>query len=301
LAVLAAIIILAALGGLGVLAYRLFLVTTHEVPVLAGMDEAAATAAVAEFDWDVEIQRLRTDEEPDRGQVVRTAPEVGEDLAEGEPFLIVVSEGPELRVLPELAGRDLADAETALAELRLVALPAVEAFDEEAPPGEVISWSVADDESLSAGDEVLPETEVELVVSAGPEPRVLPDFADAPIGDVTAQLEDLGLVVTLTEPVFSDTVPDGGLVSIDPAAGTSVERGSTVVLTPSKGVDLVTMPDLTGQTLPQIQATLASAGLNIGGLLGSTQGVFVSASVTGESAEPGDQYRRGAAIDLVIL
>jgi beta-lactam-binding protein with PASTA domain len=61
------------------------------------------------------------------------------------------------------------------------------------------------------------------------------------------------------------------------------------------------MPDLTGQTLPQIQATLASAGLNIGGLLGSTQGVFVSASVSGESADPGDQFPRGSAIDMVLL
>ncbi len=298
---LLALFVLGALAALGYVAYRLFRTPTHEVPALIGLTEADATRLTDGFDWEIDTELARSDEEPDAGEIIRTAPAAGEQLAEGEPFLIVISEGPELRMLPELSGRSLSDAETALAELRLVALPAVEAFDEEVPPGVVISWSVADDEALVAGDEVLPDTDIELVVSAGPEPRLVPDLTGTPVSDVTAQLEALRLVVTLAEPVFSDTVPLDGLVGIEPPAGTSVERGSTVVLTASKGVDLVTMPDLTGQTLPQIQATLAAAGLNIGGLLGSTQGVFVSASVTGESADPGDEYRRGTAIDMVLL
>ena len=207
---LLALFVLGALAALGYVAYRLFRTPTHEVPALVGLTEADVTQLTEGFDWEIDTELARSDEEPDPGEIIRTSPAAGEQLAEGEPFLIVISEGPELRVLPELAGRSLSDAETALAELRLVALPAVEAFDEEVPEGDVISWSVADDDALVAGDEVLPDTEVELVVSDGPEPRVVPDVGGAPIDDVTAQLEDLGLVVTVTEPVFSDTVPDRG-------------------------------------------------------------------------------------------
>ena len=79
--------------------------------------------------------------------------------------------GPELRTLPDLAGQPLNEAETRLAELRLVALPATQQFDETVPVGSVVSWSVPADPSLVAGDEVLPETEVALVVSDGPAPR----------------------------------------------------------------------------------------------------------------------------------
>ena len=43
--------------------------------------------------------------------MIRTAPAAGEELDEGETFLLVVSEGPEFRVLPDLAGLPLADAE----------------------------------------------------------------------------------------------------------------------------------------------------------------------------------------------
>lgn len=298
---LLALFVMASLGALGYLAARLFRAPTHEVPVLVGQTEADVAAAIEGFEWELDIERQRSDEEPDEGQIIRTAPAAGARLGEGEPFLIVVSDGPELRQLPDLTGRTLSDAETALAELSLVALPATEQFDEEAPVGNVVSWAVAGDDALGAGDEVLPETEIELVVSAGPEARVIPELVGAALLDAQAFLEAMRLEVVIAEQVYDDVVPVGGVVAVDPVPGTEVERGSTVTLTPSIGADLVTMPDLTGQTLPQIQATLAAAGLNIGQLLGSRAGVFVEASVNGEEAEAGSQYRRGTAIDMILL
>ncbi len=72
------------------------------------------------------------------GQVVRTAPAAGVELAEGEPFLMVVSEGPLLRELPDSTGKPLSEAQTALASLRL-GVETVEQFDEVVRPGTVIS------------------------------------------------------------------------------------------------------------------------------------------------------------------
>ena len=171
---------LVALAGLAYLAYRLFRTPTHEVPTLVGLTEGDATRLTEGFDWDIDVQLDRSDEEPDAGDIIRTAPVAGEQLAEGEPFLIVVSEGPEFRALPDLVGLPLSDAETELAELRLVALPATEQFDEVAPINEVMSWSVPADASLTAGDDVLPDTEVALVVSAGPAPRAVPELIGVP-------------------------------------------------------------------------------------------------------------------------
>ena len=75
-------------------------------PTSSGSTEADARAQTADFDWEIDVQRERSDEEPDAGEIIRTAPEAGERLAEGEPFLVVVSEGPEFRALPDVAGRD---------------------------------------------------------------------------------------------------------------------------------------------------------------------------------------------------
>ena len=140
------------------------------------------------------------------------------------------------------------------------------------PPGTVVSWSVPADPSLGVGGDVLPETQVAIVVSSGPAPRTVPELAGQTVEAATAAIEGIQLVPAVAEAVFSDTVPAGSVVSIDPVAGTQVARGATVTMVPSKGVDLVTMPNLTGLTLPQAQEALTAAGLQVGTLLGNSLG-----------------------------
>ena len=298
---LVGILVVAALVGLGFLAYTLFRTPTHEVPELVGLDEAAARAQTADFDWELEIEQDRSDEHPEIGEIIRTAPSAGERLGEGEPFLVVVSEGPELRTLPDLDGMTLTDAETALARLRLVALPATDQFDETVPVGSVISWSVPSDPTLGVGGEVLPDTEIALVVSTGTGAAHHPDARraargrrDRPVGRHPARRHGGRAGVQRHR-------PDRQRRHGDPRRRCPGPPGSTVALVPSKGVDLVVMPDLTGQTLDQARATLGSAGLTVGSLLGTTAGTFQSATVLGEPAAAGAQFKRGSAVDMVFL
>ena len=93
------------------------------MPELVGADEATARAQTDDFNWDIEVRQERSDEHPTPGEIIRTAPAAGAELAEDEPFLLVVSEGPEFRVLEDLTGLTRAEAETTLAQQRLVALP----------------------------------------------------------------------------------------------------------------------------------------------------------------------------------
>ncbi len=164
-----------------------------------------------------------------------------------------------------------------------------------------MSWSVPADPSLGVGGDVLPETQVAIVVSSGPAPRTVPELAGQTVEAATAAIEGIQLVPAVAEAVFSDTVPAGSVVSIDPVAGTQVARGATVTMVPSKGVDLVTMPNLAGLTLPQAQEALNAAGLQVGTLLGNSLGLFVSATVAGDPADPGEQFRRGTAVDMIFF
>jgi serine/threonine-protein kinase len=296
-----AVVVLAALAGLGYLAYVLFRTPTHEVPDLVGQTEADARAQTADFDWEIDVERERSDEEPDPGDIIRTAPAAGERLAEGEPFLVVVSEGPEFRTMPDVTGATLAEAETTLAELDLTALPPTEANDEEVPVGTVISWSVPAQPELTAGDDVLPDTEVALVVSSGPAPRTVPDLANMTLDQATAALAELRLNVQQATPVFSDTVPAGAVLEQNPAAGTQVPRDSTVGVRISRGPDLRRVPRLEGATLRQARQRLRERGLQVGRLLGSRQGVVVEASVNGNPVARGDQLPRGTPVDLVLF
>lgn len=297
-----AVLVIGALGALGLLAYQLFKVPTHPVPDLVGLDEAAARAEVSDFNWNVEIRRARSDEHPTPGEIIETAPRAGQRLAEDEPFLIVVSDGPELRTLVDLTGMTLAEAETQLARQRLVALPPLEEHHEDVPAGSVISWSVPADASLGTGSQVLPETEVQLVISAGPAPRTIPEVVGRTVEEATAALEALQLEVTVAEAVFHDDIPAGSVVSVDPPEGTDdVERGAAVTLTPSKGVDLVTVPTVIGLDLNQARDALGKAGLRVGSLLGNSQGVVVEARVGGELVDAGDEVKRGSTVDLALF
>lgn len=302
MAALAALVLLAALGGLAMLATLLFRGTpTHVVPDLAGLEFDAARSQVAGFEWELDVRNERSDEQPTVGRVVRTAPTAGSDLAEGAPFLVVVSDGPELRTLPELEGMTAGEAETALAARGLSAMAPTEQFDEEAPVGQVVSWSVPADGTLVAGGQVLPETEVAIVVSSGPEPRRVPEVVGQTVEEATSALRELRLEVVVAEAVFDNDVPEGAVISIAPVGGEVVERGAIVELLPSRGQDLVVVPDLSGLSLPLAREALAAAGLQIGAVLGNSLGTFDSAAVGGADAVAGDEFLRNSAVDLVFL
>ena len=290
--------LLAVLGGLGYLAWVLFRTPTHEVPAVVGLPQDEALALVDDFEWEITVDQGRSDEYRTPGQVILTSPSAGEDLAEGSPLLLVVSEGPEFRQVPDLSGLTLADAEAEIERLELVAAEPTTDYSEDVPAGTVISSSVA---GVPLGGEVLPGAEVELVVSDGPQPRRVPQLRGLSVDEATQLLGDLGLVLAVGEEVFDDEIPAGEIAIQNPAVDTTLDRGGTITANVSKGPDLVTFPDLTGMTLPEIGQALTDAGLRVGNLLGSTQGTFVAASIDGDEVGAGDQVRRNSAVNIIIL
>ena len=295
---------LIALAGVGLLSYAGFLLLrtqSFEVPDLVGVDEAVARNEIAGNGWVVETERERSDEVPEIDHVVRTTPPAGAILDEGETFVIVVSDGFELRTLPELSGMTVAEATDTLTELRLVPLEAPAEFSEDVPAGIVIRWQVQSDAALVAGAQVLPDTTVVFTASLGPEPRPAPDLTNLTAAEATAALDALQLVTAQGDDVFSDDIEAGRVVTQVPPPTTPVERGGTVTFQLSKGPDLVAFPDLDGLTYPEAEVSLADAGFTVGSLLGTTEGTFVSASVDGDEVDAGDTFRRGTAVDLIFL
>ena len=295
---LVGLFLLGVLGGLGYLAWVLFRTPTHEVPAVVGLPRDEALALVDDFDWEITVDDDRSDEYRTPGQVILTSPLAGEDLAEGSPLLVVISEGPEFRSVPDLSGLSVADAQAEIESLELVAAEPTAEFSEDVPAGTVISSSV---EGVPLGGDVLPGAEVQLVVSDGPQPRGVPQLRGLTEEEATQLLSDLGLVLAVDQQVFDDEVPAGEIATQSPAVSTELARGGTITANVSKGPDLVTFPDLTGMTLPQIGQALSDAGLRVGNLLGSTQGTFVAASIDGDEASAGDQVRRNSAVNIIIL
>lgn len=295
------ILVVAALGALGLVATRLFETPVYTVPDLSGMPRAEALNLIAPNGWEVEESRERSDVVPVVDQVVRTTPRAGSELAEGEPFLMVVSDGPKLRELPESTGATLADAQTRLVD-RGLQVTVVEVYDEDVPAGVVVSWSVPGDATLGAGAMVEPETMIELVVSQGPAPRTVPDVTGMAGAEAREAVEAIQLVFEEAGREFSDDVPLGGVIRQEPAAGTEIDRGEGVRVVISDGVDLVIFPDLAeAATYEAAAEVLLEAGFEPHLRFGDAQGVIRETSIEGEAPVVGATYRRGTVVDISAL
>lgn len=287
---------------LAALLVRLLLVTPiHVVPDLRGVSEAEAVNTITPFGWVTERLLDRSDEVQTPGGIISTSPAAGAELAEGEPFIYVVSEGPTLRAVPDTTGSLVTDAEAALATIGLTSF--VEpVHDESVPVDLVVDWVATDDPTVVAGTPVEPGTAVTLRVSIGPAPRTVPDLSGLLAGPARARLVDLGLVFAEVEGDFDDEVEAGVIVSQVPEAGDPVERGTTVTVTVSRGPDVVVFPTLAeGVIFADARATLIEAGFEVELVLGAVDAIVSEVLIDGVPPEEDGVYPRGTRVDIVAV
>lgn len=133
---------------------------------------------------------------------------------QGEAVALRVSVGPEARIVPDaIIGTTIADATAVLAGLRLQAIEE-QVYDPAAEPGTVLGAVP------SPGQTVPADSQVTLLVSAGPEPVVMPDVTDLALADAVDIIESFGLIFVDTqgtpgEPVIGTIPPAGEIVDVD--------------------------------------------------------------------------------------
>jgi serine/threonine-protein kinase len=173
-------------------------------------------------------------------------------------------------------------------------------YDETVPQGIVLSWKVAEQPMLAAGDLVEKGTEVQIVPSNGPQPRTMPDMVNVTLERSTAALTERQLTWTTREE-FSDTVPAGTVIAQSVPPRTEVPRDSSVELVVSKGPDVVIFPDLTGLDYNGVVAALTTAGFVAGDtppaiVAGDRTQPLQQALINGAPAVTGQAYPRSSAV-----
>lgn len=189
------------------------------------------------------------------GQVISSDPGPGDRVIRNTPVSAVLSLGPERFAVPALAGLSLEEAQSALAEVNLVAGTLTEAFSDEVAEGIVIQASAEQGTQLKRGDRV------DLTISKGREPLTIPNVVNVAREEAEQMLTEAGFKVEVAEEKHDDTVPRGAVISQEPANGTGF-RGDTVSLTVSAGPKLVKVPRISaGDALPGARTRLEAAGL----------------------------------------
>ena len=133
----------------------------------------------------------------------------------------------------------------------------------------------------------------------GPGVVTLPSFVDQSFDNAAATAQQLQIVLEPTYVKRNDKT-EGTIVSQDPPAGTSVDRGSTVSVEVVSGKELVAVPQLTG--LPEADAirAITDAKLILGLRTDSYDEAIPIGSVIGTTLPAGLEVPTGTAIDYEV-
>ncbi|WP_194898858.1 Stk1 family PASTA domain-containing Ser/Thr kinase [Catenulispora pinisilvae] len=159
----------------------------------------------------------------------------------------------QFRAMPSVL-RQTQDA--ALAELTRDGLhpQVVPDYSDSVPSGQVIGSSPDPTGKVKKGGSVT------ITVSRGPKPVAVPDESGQSTDTATQALRQAGFqVVIAPDQAFSETVPQGSVVAVNPQFA---QPGATVTLTLSKGAQTFPVPNVTGLSEDEAKATLAAAGFD---------------------------------------
>ncbi|HEX2041998.1 MAG TPA: PASTA domain-containing protein [Acidimicrobiales bacterium] len=283
--VLLVVLVLAAAGAAGAWALVQARVPSHPVPDTVNRPEAEAVAALQALEFEVRIQRAFVNGTA-AGQVTAQDPAANTKLKEGRTVTLTVSQGPVPVPVPDLSGLDRNAAVQAIQKGGLAMGKVTSRHDEEAPEGRVLDWS-------PKGGMAPTGSAVDLTLSAGPSPRLVPDLKGQSYEAAAAALGRQGLKAARADD-YSDTVPQGQVIGTNPQAGASVERGSTVSVVVSRGQPEV--PALRGLSVADATAKLAAADLRLGNVYGPPGG-----RVFHTIPNAGTKVKAGTTVTLFIL
>ncbi|MEO3763550.1 Stk1 family PASTA domain-containing Ser/Thr kinase [Streptomyces sp. B8F3] len=283
LALLAAVLVL----GVGTGVWYINSGQFTKVPFVLGKTETEARSMLSGEDLDADVKEDFSDTVK-AGLVLRTDPEGGSRIRQGDSVTLVLSKGPEMVEVPELYAVPLDEAGDELSDAGLKPGVTREAFSEELPAGRVISTDPGDGEKIRAG------RAVEMVVSRGA-PVEVPDVVGDDQNDAAEELREEGLTVEVaTETVYSEE--DAGTVAeTSPEPGTELAEGDKVTLTISKGPELLEVPDVVDMNVDDAEETLEDAGFSV-----DVNQIFFGDTVWRQSPDDGDEAPRGSEITLWV-
>ena len=212
-----------------------------EVPAVAGQTQSAATDELTRAGFEVEPE-FQNDPVVPKDQVIRTNPAEGTDATKGSQIILFISTGPEPGVVPNLVGETYADAALKLSNFRFV--PKRDDVFSDKPADEVVDQNPNPGATINEGDTVT------LSVSKGPEPVEVPPLSLENQAEATRLLEEAGLELGAVTTRETSRREPGLVLAQDPAAGSTVDKGTSVniVVSTAPVPKTIGMPNVIGNS-----------------------------------------------------
>jgi len=260
------------------------------MPTTTGRDLADVQADLGAIGLASSVEEEFSDD-VQSGIVTHSDPDGGSSVHKSTNVQLYVSKGIDMKDVPNVVGKGQDEASRTLTDAGLALGAVTDAYSEDVPPGQVISQSVA------AGTSLAHDSTVDVVLSKGREPRTVPTLTGKGASAAKSSIEALGLVASPTE-AYSDTVPEGQVISQQTREGSTVYRGDSVSYTVSKGPEMVTVPDVVGLQRQEARNKLEGAGLTVQEDL--ILGGFFN---TVRSSDPagGSKVKKGSTVTISVV
>ena len=218
-------------------------------------------------------------------------------LAAGIYFLAFAQESGNVMV-PDVIGLDRVQAEEAIRAQGLKPELEAEEYSETVPAGKIVRQNPEKGSKLKSGGSV------RLVVSRGSSKVGVPEITGQSAYYAESKLKEIGLNPERQPDVFSATVPEGSVVSQDPAAGAMVQKDSAVKYVVSKGPEPpkkeVPVPDVKNLTVDQASSRLSQDGLALGTTSEQYSDTVGTGKVISQSPGAGQSVKEGSSVNIVV-
>ncbi len=214
--------------------YRQYMgVPVVEVPDLLGKDLADARKDAAQVGLHLELQNegIHHPEIPEN-HIISQYPLGGERVRQTRKIIVTISLGPAVLTVPDLTNLSLREARILLENQKLTVGDIEEIYSDEFARGTVISQYPA------AGEEILLETEIDLLVSKGPEPNMVPvpNLIGLSLEEAIEKLEGLNFKIGNISEKMTRRFLSNQVAEMAYEAGTAIPEGSEVDLVVSSGL-----------------------------------------------------------------
>jgi serine/threonine-protein kinase len=290
--VVVVVLLLGALTGYG--AWWFAVGRYHQVPNTGGMSQSAATKRLVDAGFTVNPTVARQYSENAAGTVLATDPGAGSHVLNGKVITLIVSRGADRFTVPAVSGT-FQQAQRALQSIPEVRVVQSLIADEtgKTPAGQVLRTDPPAASTVPHGQVVT------VFVSTGPPVLDVPDVKNRDKNDADSALTKAGFKTAFTED-FSDTVPEGKVISQSPDGGTAV-KFSTVNMVVSKGKGVAIPPIPSGSDAAAAKASLEDLGFDVK-INKKPKGIFDFSGYTVDRVDPpsGTVIREGSKVALFL-
>ena len=210
----------------------------------------------------------------------------------GDAISLVISKGKQPITVTDVVGKDAATAKSTLKKQGFT-VQSTEEYNETVKQGIVISQNPAGGSTGYKGDNI------SIVVSKGKQPITVSNVVGKDAATAKSTLEKQGFSVKTTEE-YSETVPQGNVISQSPSSGTIAYKGDNISLVVSKGQQPITVPDVVGQSRSYAKSILEGQGFVVQETTEEYSDSIATGYIVRQSPSAGSTSYKGKTVSIII-